>query len=205
MNVAVADAAGELGKFTAIVHAFPYAWKGSLLDVGCRSGGFRRVLPTTVTSYKGLDIFPPADTLGNLELGLPFSNCAFDTVVALDVLEHTDYFHYAFAELCRVSAKYVVISLPNCYEIEARIKFLRGKRISAKYGLTTKLELDRHRWLLSYYDAENFFLKASQHHNFKLLESGGLVGPKRSRLFGPLVNVLPNLLTPTYLAILQKY
>jgi len=51
------------------------------------------------------------------------------------VLEHTNNIHKSFEELCRVARKFVVITLPNAYELKTRLKFLLGLPHSGKYGL----------------------------------------------------------------------
>lgn len=49
----------------------------------------------------------------DLELGRPFMDAFFDTVVALDALEYTDHIYEAFAELFRAVHQYVLIALRN--------------------------------------------------------------------------------------------
>ena len=149
--------AGEAGKFEAVVRAFPGIWSGDVLDVGCRSGNLRlaldgQALTPTIPAWTG----SPADVVANLEEGLPFPDGSFDVVVALDVLEHTDDIHGAFAELCRVSRRHVVLTLPNTYEASLRLKYLLGKRISGKYGLPVEPVEDRHRWVMSLHEALAF-------------------------------------------------
>lgn len=117
MKVFVCPVSEEEGKFQAIVTAFPNIWSGSVLDVGCRTGQLKHVLPSKDIYYCGLDLVSPADVIGNLEVGLPFKNEKFDVVVALDVLEHTDNIWNAFRELCRVARQYCVITLPNIYDL----------------------------------------------------------------------------------------
>jgi hypothetical protein len=97
---------------------------GLALDVGCRSGNlkrrFRRKSPLLWTGP-----VPPADVMGNLERGLPFGNMAFDTVVALDVLEHTDDIHRAFGAVQSRPQPYRHF-LPNAYDFKFRLRFLSG-------------------------------------------------------------------------------
>ena len=126
MQVFVCPSRDEIGKFQGVVQAFPNVWDGLVLDIGSRSGNLRRALPKKAEHYYGLDLYPPADIISTLEANLPFVNASFDTVVALDVLEHVDNIHKAFNELYRVTRKYVILVLPNAYEITSRIKFLLG-------------------------------------------------------------------------------
>jgi len=205
VNVFVAPSRDEIGKFQAVVHAFPSIWEGLILDVGCRSANLRRVLEDREVHYRGLDLFPPADFIGDLGAGLPFEDMSFDTVVALDVLEHTDNIYQAFGELCRVARKYAVVTLPNAYEVKSRIKFLLGRRLSGKYGLPLEPPNDRHRWLFSLREAMDFIHARVRCHDCRVAAEGCLVGPGRGFMIGRLmVGYFPNLLSPWYLALLQK-
>jgi SAM-dependent methyltransferase len=124
-----------------------------------------------------LDLFPPADVLGNLETGLPFKNVSFDTVVALDVLEHTDNIHRAFSELCRIARKYILIILPNLYDLKLRICVLMGRRFD-QYSLPVDPPKDRHRWFFSLQEARSFTHTLGQRHLFQVQEEGCLIsGP----------------------------
>ncbi|MEW6192560.1 MAG: class I SAM-dependent methyltransferase [Bacillota bacterium] len=205
MDTFIAPGPGEMGKFQGIVQAFPNIWEGFVLDVGCRSGNLKRLLPGQKVRYVGTDLNPPADVLANLEHGLPFKEASFDVVVALDVLEHTDNIHKAFGELCRVARRYLVISLPNVYELKSRLKFLLGRPISGKYILTPEPPLDRHRWFFSLKEGQKFVHVAGRQHGLEVIAEGCLIGPRRAvpgvRL---LVGLLPNLLSPWYLVLLQK-
>lgn len=200
MKVFVARSIGDIGKFQAVVRAFSSIWHGRILDVGCRSRRLKSLISPDV-SYFGLDLLPPADLIANLELGLPFGDGEFDVVVALDVLEHTNNFHASFAELCRVSCKYIVLSLPNAYDIKSRVRFTSGKPISGKYGLPAYYQLDRHRWLFPLEEASQFCHVVGPAHGFVLHTEGALVGSRRPK---KLVRCLPNVFAPTYMALLVR-
>lgn len=205
MNVALASGGDEHGKFAGVVRAFPHVWEGAVLDVGCRSGILRRALPSLTARYVGLDLCRPAQVLSDLGTGLPFSDQSFDTVTALDVLEHTDDFHRSFQELCRVARRYIVISLPNAYELRARLKFLLGRRTSGKYGLPLETAGDRHRWLFSLREASQFCRVWSGRCGFAVEAECSLIGPRRSRFPQRLlVQRWPNLFTQTYLVLLRS-
>jgi len=206
MEVFVAPRRDETGKFQGIVEAFPYLWRGHVLDVGSRSGRMRDVIHAVVESgwdYYGLDLLPPADVLASLEKGLPFTDGAFDLVLALDVLEHTDNIHSSFAELCRVSSRFIVITLPNVYELKGRVKFLRGRPLSGKYGLPVVPPKDRHRWIFSFRAAQKFVHHMSSNYGFIVRSDGCLLGPRR-KPWRFLISRFPDLLAPTYLALLEK-
>src|SRR5690242_10840480 len=159
---------GDNGKFVTIVREFPYVWEGRVLDVGCRSQQLKRLLPPETKNYLGVDLSPPADVIANLGLGLPMDGGSCDTVVALDVLEHTDDIYHSFDELCRVARKYVLIALPNLYDITARKRFVFGQHISEKYGLPVSPPMDRHRWIFSFREAKKFTHVMATKHGFAI-------------------------------------
>lgn len=205
MRVFVAPHSDSMGKFQGIVQAFPGTWDGFILDVGCRSGKLKCAFSDKKGKYFGLDLFPPADIIANLEKGLPFANESFDTVVALDILEHTDNIYKAFSELCRVAHKYIVVTLPNAYEVTNRLKFLFGKRSSDKYGLPLNPPRDRHRWTFSLREGITFTHARGQLCGFRVAVEGCLVGPRRGFSLSRLVVAsFPNLLSPCYLALLER-
>ena len=197
---------GEItGKFASMVQAFPNIWSGSVLDVGCRTRQLRHALPKETVEYLGVDLSPPADVVGNLGTGLPFDTASSDTVVALDVLEHTDDIYNSFAELCRVARSHVLIALPNQYEISGRKRFAFGQPISGKYGLPIEPPNDRHRWLFSFQEALNFTHAMAKNNSFEVIEEGCLIGPRRSSIgVRHLVKAFPNLLAPVYVALLRR-
>ena len=59
---------------------------------------------------------------------LQHSDNSFDLVIMLEVLEHLEDYQKAIGELCRVSSKYVLISVPN-EPLWRTLNFLRGKYI----------------------------------------------------------------------------
>ena len=206
MHVFTINSQDPLGKFKTVKESFPHIWQGQVLDVGCRTGEMKQVLgQTDMQQYTGVDFESPANVISNLEFGLPFSNQLFTTSLALDILEHTNDFYGAFAELCRVTKKFVVITLPNCYSFKARIRFVQGKSISGKYGLPTEPVLDRHRWLFSFDDASHFFETVAKQHQFSVVRQGCLVGSGQTRITpSSLIKRYPNLLSPSYIVMLER-
>jgi methyltransferase family protein len=205
MKVFVSPGLESTGKFASMVRAFPSIWSGRVLDVGCRSRQLKDALPQETTDYLGVDLYPPADVVGNLEAGLPLEQASSDTVVALDVLEHTDDIYCSFAELCRVARSYVLLALPNLYEITVRKRIVLGQCISEKYGLPVDPPLDRHRWIFSFREAENFTHAMATKCGFEVIDEGCLIGPRRSAIgVRHLVNIFPNLLSPWYVALLER-
>ncbi len=201
MNTYVSRSGGEIGKFECVVRCFREAFQGSVLDVGSRTGNLKRAIGGH-RRYTSVDIGPPAGVIANLERGLPLADRSFDTVVALDVLEHTDDIHAAFAELLRVADRNVIISLPNAFELKARLNVLRGRHVSGKYGLPLEPSGDRHRWFLGFREADRF-CRAAGGRGWSVREAGALVGPRRG-LLSPLVRRWPELLGPTYLVWLSR-
>jgi SAM-dependent methyltransferase len=107
---------------------FEHADPQSLLDVGCGEGvlteqwarrlGDRRVV--------GIDLDDPQlhaewakRTAPNLEYrvmkaeNLPFSNDAFDTATAIEVLEHVPDPEHTVAEMARVAERWLIVSVPR--------------------------------------------------------------------------------------------
>ena len=192
---------GARGKVAGVVASFPSAWQGAVLDVGCRTRELETALAQKPVNYIGLDIRPPADVIADLDEGIPISGAAVRTVVALDVLEHTDRIHDALAELFRVSSRIVIVSLPNCYHFRIRWAHLRGKPISGKYGLPASPPADRHRWFFSFHEARQFCQTLAEKHGWMVAEERFGSGPKLSRI-AAVVRRFPNLLAQTYFVVL---
>ena len=136
----------------------------SLLDVGCRDGILKSHLPSTI-EYAGVDLFPGEHVLKtcNVEEGLPFADGEFDTVVALDLLEHTDNIWFVFDEFARVAARQIMVVFPNLYHWRNRQRFLLGRE-QDKYRLPPDPVQDRHRWLTSYNSSVDFMAAMAQKH-----------------------------------------
>jgi hypothetical protein len=206
MKVFVCPTNDDLGKFRGVLDAMPAeVISGAVLDVGARSGGFGKLLDRGLIGYVALDLNVPADVIADLDSGLPYGDRAFRCVLALDVLEHTNSIHSSFDELCRVSSLFTVITLPNTYVLEARLRFLRGAPISGKYVLAAEPEADRHRWLMSLKEARAFCHDRARRCDFAPLLEGVLLGPRRgSRPLRYLVERFTNLLAPTYMIVLKR-
>ena len=137
----------------------------TLLDVGCRTEELKPLVKGC-REYLGTDLIPAEGILQcDLDSRLPFENDAFDVVTALDVLEHLNKPHDALQELYRVARKTVLISLPNIYYITFRMNFLRGRGLSGKYRFEPEPVADRHRWVLSFYEALEFIYRNSEGHH----------------------------------------
>jgi len=100
----------------------------TLADIGCGNGIFLKHLkdnnPDIETigvdrSESALSFYEGQKTIGDIAL-LPFKDNAFDCVTCLEVIEHLPVPVYitALKELCRISKKYVIISVPFQEKIE---------------------------------------------------------------------------------------
>ena len=156
---------GREDKLAILAHVLRDYLSGSVLDVGCDRGYLRSFVKGR---YVGIDIAGRPECVVDLEYGLPFRDGSFDAVVAFDVLEHLNKIHYACDELFRVARHYVVIGLPNPYELRFRVKFLLGKPISGKYGLPIEPPSDRHRWLFTLDEARKLVTARGGRYGFSL-------------------------------------
>ena len=129
----------------------------SVLDVGCFEAPLRKLLPST--SYTGIDMAGNPDIRLDLESvdRLPFEDGSFGSVLCVDVLEHLENLHLMFNEVVRVSNRWVIISLPNCWR-DARRPIARGKGRFRHYGLPLSKPEDRHKWFFSFAEARDFIL-----------------------------------------------
>jgi hypothetical protein len=195
----------DYARLHGILRAFPEIRDGVVLDVGCRDASVEKLLVGRNLRYLGFDREGKPDVLGDLGQGLPLRNRSLDFVLALDVLEHVDDIHAAFGELCRVSRRHVVITLPNMYEIRLRWRFARGLPLSRKYGLPERAPGDRHRWIFSLSDARRFCRWQASESDFAVIAECCLVGPRRRHVLGArAVSGWPDLLAPTYAALAQR-
>jgi SAM-dependent methyltransferase len=154
-------------KLAAVAQLFSNYLTGDVLDVGCDTKHLSRFVQGR---YVGVDIAGAPDIRVNLEDGSPFRDRSFDTVIAFDVLEHLDWLHFAFDELCRISRSYVIVGLPNVYEWHFRAMFLLGKRLGGKWGLACEPPTDRHRWVFNFEEARNFVRQRGAKNGFIVAE-----------------------------------
>ncbi|MGI6455529.1 MAG: class I SAM-dependent methyltransferase [bacterium] len=150
-----------------LARTFEAYLRGRILDVGCDQAYLKTLIPEL--DYCGVDIAGNPDIQLNLEQieRLPFDDNQFDCVVCNDVLEHLDNFHFVFGELLRVSRKYVIISLPNCW-IAARSPIARGYGSFTHYGLPLEPPPDRHKWFFNITEARHFMVEQAKVRNFRI-------------------------------------
>lgn len=108
-----------------------------VLDLGCRSGALTRHF-LDGNSVVGLDVdrvaLAKAHALGieavaaNVEEPLPFEDASFDAVVMGELLEHLRFPDEVVAEARRVlrPGGVLVGSVPNAFNVQNRLRFLRG-------------------------------------------------------------------------------
>jgi len=102
----------------------------TVLDVGCSSGRYVRVLRAKGYRAIGLDLLADPQWLGVANrpyvaasaLNLPFGSEAFETVIAFETLEHLQEPELTLAEFHRVSSKNVILSVPDCETPEALLR-----------------------------------------------------------------------------------
>jgi hypothetical protein len=131
--------------------------QGRLLDVGARDRYLSKQLDPKQISYFSADMSSGHDYQVNLEQPLPFKDREFDHVVALDVLEHVENIHRAFADLARLASKDFIVALPNLAALPRRFSFLFGGHLmTKKYDLLPDHQGDRHRWFTVYSQINRF-------------------------------------------------
>lgn len=195
----------ERAKYAAL--KYQNFLKGKILDVGCWNKDLKKYLTKDV-EYIGIDIAGNPDVFVDLEKGkIPFPDNSFNCVICTDVLEHLNNIHQIFDELIRVSNRYLIISLPNCYSLNFK-QIITGKGGLKCYGLPVEKPKDRHKWFFNYEEAEEFVTERAKKNNAKVIE----ISPIRKKKF--LRNLILKILfgerykNITYLflwTVIQKY
>ncbi len=129
----------------------------SVLDVGCRDGALKSVLPSQV-EYFGSDLLAANASVryvGDFN-SIEFDR-RFDAIVALDVLEHMEHPSRAFDKMGNLSSRYIITSLPNCYDLRTRAQVAFGGRMGGKYEFSVDEPLDRHRWVMGFGEIVRFY------------------------------------------------
>lgn len=165
------------GRSEYVAKKFAKYYKKTLIDIGCYQAPLRTLLKGI--HYVGVDIVGDPDVRLDLNRAdrLPFENSQFDTVISIETLEHIDNLHGLFSECVRVSRRYLIISLPNCWR-DARLPIERGAGEFAHYGLPVERPLDRHRWFFNFSQAVAFFRGMADLHNLKVVEFFGTEPPR---------------------------
>lgn len=142
-----------------------------ILDVGCRGCELRKYVEE-FADYVGVDLYqnPEGSVTHVLDVskGLPFSDSSFSDVIALDLVEHLDDFEGGMRELLRVTKANLIVMLPNMAHPIFRFKFLFTGRLSGKYDLVYGQGQDRHRWLTTLTQSDEFMRKFSAANELEL-------------------------------------
>ncbi len=150
-------------RYKAAHKRFPEAFKGSVGDIGDRNGSINQFVEGNVATVdknnESLDTFDWDASL------LPYADGQFDSVFCLDTLEHITDIHTRFADLLRVTKKYAVVSLPNCWRKTPR-EMIGGRSIRASYGLPVEKPMDRHRWYMNTEEIEDFLFYNAAKNGF---------------------------------------
>ena len=165
-NVQPFNSREERAKFISVM--YKNLLNKSILDVGCSDKALKKWISPDV-KYIGIDISGNPDFRVDLEkdkLSL-FDNNSFHTVVCTEVLEHLDNVHEVFDDLCRVSKKYIIISLPNNW-LNFKFLLIKNKGTTKFYGLPLDKPVDRHKWFFNYEEALNFVKKRGERNNFRI-------------------------------------
>lgn len=140
----------------------------SVLDVGCRDGSLSDELPSV--DYSGADLFP--DKRGRVKFVGDFTAMEipgrFDAVAACDILEHLPHPSAAFDRLAALADRYILVSLPNTYDLKIRCRFALQGRLGGKYTFTEEEPVDRHCWLVSRQEAISFYQYKAKKHGMRL-------------------------------------
>jgi SAM-dependent methyltransferase len=146
---------------------------GKILDVGADECHLKNYLPVP-TNYWGIGLGGHPDQRVDLEKeSIPFAQNSFDCVLCLDVLEHLENIHAVFDELCRVTRRYVILSLPNPWSDffqMLRVGDYQPGHPMKFYGLPPEPPPDRHKWFFSYEEALRFILYRAERNQMVILQ-----------------------------------
>jgi hypothetical protein len=168
-------------KYTSREDKPEYVWRkyreilrGRILDVGADECGLKSFLPEGI-EHIGIGLGGSVDWEINLEKQkLPYEENSFDCVLCLDVLEHLDNIHEVFDELCRITSKYLIISLPNpwvSYIDMLRRGYYKHTEIPMKfYNLPTDPPEDRHKWFYGVHEAERFLKERGRRNGMEIIQ-----------------------------------
>lgn len=162
------DAAGE---FLRKLHI------SSVLDVGSRGCEALSVVPSGV-EYCANDLFQNSagsiDYVGDI-LAVNFDR-TFSCVMALDIIEHVDDPYCLMDKLAVLADKYLLLSLPNIYDVSHKYDFIFRSTLGEKYKFRTENSLDRHRWIMNYDEIHEFFQSYSKKYSMNLETKDILIG-----------------------------
>lgn len=182
----------------------------SVLDVGCRDCALKPYLSDFIKIYRGVDLFQnktnSVDFVCDFEKGVEVSNCSYDLVTALDLVEHLNDFSGGMKELLRITKKDLVVVLPNISHLSFRLRFLFSGRLGYKYDLSYGMGLDRHRWVTVLPQLDKFMKDFSLDNKVWLEKKYIIEGNKNKvfEFFAKLINLPPPLYVFSVMYILRK-
>lgn len=115
----------DLEELKLIMKMLPKDIK-TVFDIGC--GGKSKFYKKQFHRYLCLDL-KNADIIQDLnrDQKIPLEDNTFDLVIMSQVLEHLTYPEEVISEAMRISKKYILISLPNEFELGTRLRYLFNK------------------------------------------------------------------------------
>lgn len=184
---------------------------GSVLDVGCRGCEAKSILPSGA-EYYGNDLFQNDErsvTFVGDVLEAEFGR-TFDCVMALDIIEHVDDPYALMDKLFNLSDNYLLVSLPNIYDLPHKYDFVFKDTLGKKYQFDVKNSLDRHRWVMSYDEIYQFLSFYSQKYDMRMETKDLIIGEHSSRLPSKIASKLiplifgKKIMTRTVMALFSK-
>lgn len=154
-------------RYQFVAKMFKKYLKDSILDVGSSHNYLKKYIKDD-TRYVSVDIVgEPSFKIDLEQEGLKrFEDNSFTTVICCDVLEHVDNLHEIFDEICRVSNRFVIISLPNNW-LHFKYLLIKNKGTPKFYGLPIEKPVDRHKWFFNYDQALDFLIKRGKVNKFE--------------------------------------
>ena len=191
-------------RFTDRQTKAKYVWlkyrpilKGRILDVGADQRYLKQHLGED-TKYWGIGLGGHPDQEVDLEKEkIAFPDNSFDCVLCLDVLEHLDNIHEVFDEICRVTQRYVIISLPNPWADFYRMLCFddyRPGQPTKFYGLPVEPPHDRHKWFYSTEEAEKFILYRADKNGMRVVQMDNERRDKEGRGWKRLLRVVARII-----------
>ena len=87
-----------------------------ILEIGCGSGWVRAALTELgATQYTGIDLFPPADVVGDINdwRSLGLRAAGYDLIIAFEVVEHVDCFQACYDLLANGGKLLITTPVPE--------------------------------------------------------------------------------------------
>ena len=168
---------GRMRSYTKIIN--PDVWTGTVLDIGSSFKLLKNLVE--IKDYTSLDCDPEAHPDISLDVLDYNTDKTYRSVVAFNVLEHTDNIYATLDKMFNLSETYLVLALPNCYYIKNRLRFLRHKPIAWRHRLHRHKRYPlgyRHRWIYTFNELSNLINDTAKKNGFELIETDGIVSNK---------------------------